>query len=147
MIDIKSLRIGNLILDHTGTIREVAYIGDTIGLKNDSGGTDKYQKDLIISGDIGKLKGVPLIGEILLKIGFKEYPWFEGAYIKYNDSHLMIRWYKDDIIAFTCYVMDGKEEMLHKNVKHIKKGLIVNLHQLQNFYYFNTGQELNTSEL
>ena len=131
MIKAQDLRIGNIVkMPSSGELTKI---------------TSMDISD--IQSNLKNRLSVDLSEEILLKVGFIKYPWFEGAYIKYNDSHLMIRWYKDNIIAFTCYVMDGKEEMLHKNVKHIKKGLIVNLHQLQNFYYFNTGQELNTSEL
>lgn len=67
MIDIKSLRIGNIIKDQNGNLREVAYITECIGLKNDIGGIDKYQKDPITSFNIETLRYAELTEEMLLK--------------------------------------------------------------------------------
>ena len=75
MIDLKSLRLGNILKDHKGRLREVAYITECVGFKNDIGGVDKYQKDPITSYDIETLSYVDLSEDILLKCeGMKKEP-------------------------------------------------------------------------
>lgn len=64
---LNELRVGNWVLGKNNTPRKVAYVGETIGLYNRAGGTDKYQHNPIISNNIDELRGIPLTDEIVLK--------------------------------------------------------------------------------
>jgi len=57
-------------------MQEIDYIhrDGVIGLLNNCGGTDKYQVNPIISGDIKRVKPVKLNEEILLRYKFKKMP-------------------------------------------------------------------------
>ncbi len=48
MLQANELRIGNIVFDHLGSPRRVAYIGETIGLYNEDGGTNKYQQNPVV---------------------------------------------------------------------------------------------------
>ena len=76
MINKLELRIGNWILDHEGKPRQVEYIGETIGLINDIGGTNKYQHNPIFSGNIADLNPMPITPEALEKAGFYQLDHF-----------------------------------------------------------------------
>jgi hypothetical protein len=123
-MDIRELRIGNWVLDHEGEPKQVAYVGETIGLHLEQGGTQKYQHNPILSGDILDLKPIPLTSEILEKAGFVEniLQLNSGERVEYNDFFE----YEDGKICFGYYC----------NVP------IRYLHQLQNLYFSITGKEL-----
>jgi hypothetical protein len=127
-MEANDLRLNNWILDHENTPRKVAYIGETIGLHNESGGTQKYQHNPIISGDINDLKPIELTPELLGKAGLE----------KVNDS---VTEYENVEHGATVYTFkNGFEFYLdtwHSGV------WIKHLHQLQNLYYALTGEELN----
>lgn len=125
------LRIGNLILDHEGAIRKVAYVGDTIGLYNDIGGTQKYQHNPIISGDIKDLKGVPITPEILEKCGFEN----NELNIVRNVS------IKSTVRGKYCYC-DLEYDSAYYMPEPITLYKIEYLHQLQTLYFALTGKEL-----
>lgn len=132
MINKKELRIGNIIYDATRTIRPVEYIGGTIGLTNDIGGTDKYQHDPIFSYDIDMLSPVELSASILKKCGFKkdEQSMYGGWLIKLNEGESM-RIVNYDSIGW------------HWPMNGYNKPVVNYLHQLQNLYHGLTGKELN----
>lgn len=135
----KELMLNNLLLDDQGILRKVAYVGETIGLHNDCGGTDKYQKNPIISHDINKLAPVHITLELLLKFGFKpidaQSKRATGIYYKeymhqeFGDARFMITIDTQEDGEPSFYVHD-----LGKNLWYI--------HQLQNFYFLKTGEEL-----
>lgn len=130
----QELRLNNWILDPTGTPRKVDYIGDTIGLLNDTGGTDKYQVDPIYSGDITQLKGVPLTVETLGKCGFQIRFRYSFWSFQNASGFIISMWMEDEPCAGFekkgyCYYGELYTELAF-------------VHQLQNLYYSLTGQEL-----
>ncbi len=82
----KELRRGNYLYNHLNEIKEVDYIGDTVGLKNEIGGTDKYQINPIFSGNINDLKPIPLSEDILLKCGANKSS-IENPFFSHFDFH------------------------------------------------------------
>lgn len=122
MIDVKSLRIGNIIKDKNGNLREVAYITECVGLKNDIGGIDKYQKEPIISFDIETLDFAELSEELLLKCGaINKFgrTYFIGK-IKFDINTLnIVRFHYSGKVAYIDY-----------------------LHQLQNLWHSLYNEEL-----
>jgi len=118
------LRIGNLIIGENGNILPVDYITKDrdgnfiIGLLNEMGGTDKHQKNPIISYDIDKLKYVPLTEEWLLRAGFEVYPH------KLLDGYIKIR---NGVYFFKYHKLEIELEFVH---------------QLQNLYWYLCGKEL-----
>jgi len=131
-IKVQDLRIGNLVLNH-----------DTIDV------VSIWHLQVLNSESDNYFMPIPLSEEILLKCGFTKYEWFEGAFIKFNNVHLMIRFYKGQIISYQTKV--SKDSSGHKMVSiglpKIDSERLNSLHKLQNYYYSNTGQELNTSGL
>lgn len=127
------LRIGNYIYDHNNEARQVAYVGDTIGLHNDIGGTQKYQHNPIFSRDINELKPIPLSEEWLLKFGFAVDDAY-GVFIYMNKhDHDTDKISFRNSEGFVCYhVMQYRS--LCKHIKYV--------HQLQNLFYSLTGEEL-----
>ena len=122
----QELRIGNWLISARGIPQKVAYLGDTIGFWNNCGGTDKHQKNPIISYDIDKIRPIPLTPEILEKCGFE---------------HTVERFWRNDPFEIKMLTMNAV-------VYYRPKGYDVliswckSLHQLQNLYYSLTGDEL-----
>lgn len=134
------LRVGNFIYDHKNKKKEVAYVGETIGLFNKIGGTQKYQYDPIFSGDINDLKPIPLTPKILKQYGFeygvtgtgedkvqfwdKKTPEHKHSFGSFYFS--VVKWY------------EGEFTFSHQSIRSDCKYL----HQLQNLWFSLTGQEL-----
>jgi hypothetical protein len=129
-MDIRELRLGNWVLDHEGEPKQVAYVGETIGLHLEQGGTQKYQHNPILSGDILDLKPIPLTSEILEKVGFEFHQpdsiFKTGVYRKWNDLNLVAL-----IPSFKSFSLQGQPTARASSV-----------HQLQNLYFVLTGTEL-----
>jgi hypothetical protein len=126
-ISARELRIGNWVMGDDGPQR-VAYLGETIGLTNSIGGTDKYQQNPIISHDINNLQPIELSPEILEKAGFEK--WDSGYWLNIEGDRSYL--YNGDLyyFPFDC-----------PNKSNADK-LPPYLHWLQNHYFFTTGQEL-----
>lgn len=131
------LRIGNLIYDDSNTPLPVEYIHrDVVGLKNSMGGTDKYQTDPIISGDINKLSPIPLTEEWLVRFGFEKWKgelhkdcWSKAAkfHIDFVDGKILLQNRYDGRLIVDFF----------NTLPHVKY-----VHQLQNLYHALTGEEL-----
>lgn len=130
MIDVKSLRIGNIIKDHNGNLREVAYITECVGLKNDIGGIDKYQKEPIFSFDIETLRYAELTEELLLKCGFEIRSKNEDGIIYGKQNFTII--YGRTIFDDYAFFLNG----YHNDC------WIDTLHKLQNVFYILRNEEL-----
>lgn len=137
----KELRCGNYVIGATGEVQEVAYVGETIGLHNKIGGTDKYQKMPIISFDIDHLKPVPLSPEILEKAGFKidedAGNWNTPDHTIYSNGKGSVG-VKGDFIGWYFSAGDDYYSWF-KEVKY--------LHQLQNLFFSLCGEELTIESL
>jgi hypothetical protein len=139
-ITAQELRIGNWVLDYYGRPRQVAYVGEVVGLYNDIGGTDRYQKNPIISYDLERdLRAIPLSPEILEKAGFvKECPIAkmpEYFHHRFRFGNMVInsnpKW-KNMEVKYGGLSLDDRT--------HICK--ITSLHQLQNLFWCLCGKEL-----
>jgi hypothetical protein len=127
MIDAKELRIGNLIYDAFDDVLPVDYIyKDVIGLLNGAGGTDKYQDNPIISGDINDLKPIPLTEEWLTKFGF-EYDKENELYFKKPPGEN-----RSDFILFDY---EFYFDWCNTELKHV--------HRLQNLWFERYNEELS----
>lgn len=130
MINPKTLQLGNWLLGANGELQQVDYIGETIGLKNKSGGTDKYQHDPLFSYDIKDLKGIPLTPEILEKCGFNLKP------------HRQSIWYRKRLQialgngALPYLLTEDQEQAVYIPTT------LEFLHQLQNLFFSLYGEEL-----
>jgi hypothetical protein len=135
------LRVGNWVTGDDGP-QKVAYLGETIGLWNSIGGTEKYQHNPIISHDIDNLKPIPLTPEILGRAGFDKYVvTTEGSV--WGPS--VLTYYKKETPRFR-YISIRLQE-LEDEVNYVWEGdfsgYIKSLHQLQNLVFALTGEELN----
>lgn len=132
MIDLKSLRLGNILKDHKGRLREVAYITECVGLKNDIGGVDKYQKDPITSYDIETLSYVDLSEDILLKAGFN---WNITGTALWDSNEFLISKDEDGYYFGVWQSSNGDEYPIFVMTLDY-------LHTLQNAYRLKTNKEL-----
>lgn len=141
-MEAKELRIGNWVIGATGEVQEVAYVGETIGLHNKIGGTDKYQKMPIISFDIDHLKPIPLSPEILRKLGFEP----KGSLNEYTKR-------RDEWIVYTCRWNSITKSVTSFGVVMLdarKRDIgcanfawnIETLHRLQNIWFDCTGENI-----
>ena len=93
-----------------------------------------------------EINPIPLSPEILEKCGFEKYQWQDAYFIKTVFGDLYIHFYQNIII--TRMVKVSEDNKGHKmvalpfvgNVKSVEN--IIHLHHLQNWYYFNTLEEL-----
>lgn len=132
------LRIGNLVWDDYSGEMIVSSIGEeTVNLKK-RGGLPEGRYIL------KTLQSIPLTEEWLVKLGFTKYEWCSDcAFIKFNNGHIMLRYYNDKWHCTKTKVT--KDSSGHKTSGHrgiIKDGLIQYVHQLQNLYFALTGNEL-----
>lgn len=134
MIQPSELRIDNWVMDYYGIKRRVAYVGETIGLHNDAGGTDRYQNNPIWSNALKDLHPIPLTPAILEKCGFERedkngntenYSVFTKDFFTFNTIH---GWW-----------LYGRNWHFGEKLK--------SLHQLQNLYYALCGEELKITSL
>lgn len=123
-MDVKELRIGNWLLTEREIPQQVAYVGETIGFHNETGGTDKHQHNPIFSYDIEKIKPIPLTGEILEKAGFKQ--------------HLHL-WKIKGVTGFT---IEKRASRFYLKEYKIDANPIQTVHHLQNLYYAIKQEEL-----
>lgn len=125
MIDIRELRIGNIVNDDTNLAQDIGckVVGivesiseENIGLKYlRSDGDTFYGEEHPIN-----LSPIPLTEELLLKCGFEKHKW--GILTFYNP-----------LIELDCnFCLKGVDYNIH----------IQSLHQLQNIYFDLTGKEL-----
>jgi hypothetical protein len=116
-MNIKELRIGNLLLDHLGRILKVAGIKDDyIYCELSNGEKLKY--------NIKTFKPINLTEEFLLKFGFDVvYGW--------DDYRGFI---KDEVEIECDYNYKEFTNFINKKIKYI--------HQIQNLYFSLTGNEL-----
>lgn len=139
MVNKSELRIGNYLLGEHGKIQPVEYIGETIGLINEVGGTDKHQKNPIFSYDIEKLKYVILDAKVLTKCGFDIYDDLDNDYTTYgnngddSDFFLQIDWRRKEN-GYCPLIKSVEYEQIGIDIKY--------LHQLQNLYFCLTNEEL-----
>lgn len=124
MIKDTEIRKGNWLISARGIPQKVAYVGETIGFYNEAGGTDKHQKNPIISFDIDKIKGIELTPEIMVKCGFDLFPW---GYVKISSKDFGVR---INLHTFN-YDVSGNSPV---KIKY--------LHRLQNLWQDLTGEEL-----
>jgi hypothetical protein len=131
MIQANELRIGNWVLDYYGRPRQVAYVGEVVGLHNGMGGTDRYQKNPIISYDLEKdLHPIPLSPEILEKCGWQKDGDEEGE------------WYTD-LSSNGVLFLEGDKNGLCEVFLDMDNSIRVRfLHQLQNLFWCLCGKEL-----
>jgi len=140
MVYAQELRINNWLLDGQSIMRQVEYVGATIGLKNDIGGTDKYQKNPVFSYDIEMLNPVPLSEDILLKCGFEKF------YPKpFSSGHLTL--HHNGMFYFRPSYLGGyywgiSEKVIDDYVEPSDCKPIQYLHQFQNWWYLIFGEEL-----
>ena len=130
MIDIKSLRIGNIVktIQGVGRVEQIRHTG-------------KHGHGVILEGMYGGsyieyCEGVPLTEEVLLKCGFER----RGAYL--GIAHVdTVYWYnlKNQIlyIEYTDSPFSKDEDMKYPISSPIK-----HLHTLMNIIYDLTGKEL-----
>ena len=92
---------------------------------------------------------IPLTEEWLLKLGFENYEWCtDCAFIKFNSSHMMLRYYNDKWhCQKTIVSKDSKGQKMSEAKQIVKKGMIKYVHQLQNLYFALTETELEIKEL
>jgi hypothetical protein len=129
----QELRLNNLLFDYSGQMRRVAYVGETIGLHNDIGGTDKYQRNPLFSYDINTLKPIPLVPEILERCGFKNYGGWIGKKIAVD--------FWDEQTEIVFEFIDSNLTVYGNDIR-IRKIENTAVHQLQNLFYSLTGEEL-----
>lgn len=129
MVHKEELRLNNWVRDYYGISRQVAYIGETVGLHNDCGGTDRYEKAPIWSNNLKDLHGIPLTADLLVKAGTVEGRCFYTMYK--TPGH---------VVTFVMWAnYDGEYHFaISTHDIHVKY-----LHQLQNLYFALTGTELN----
>lgn len=141
MIDARDLRVGNWALGANGIPQKVAYVGETIGLHNETGGTDKYQVNPIISFDIKDLQPIPLSPEILEKAGSEKKitthscKLFDTTIIYYELEFRGMQY-------ITLRVQDFGGELVNYIWESSHKVSLNYVHQLQNLVYVVTGNEL-----
>ena len=90
------------------------------------------------------VKPIPLTEEWLLKFGFTNYEWCtDCAFIKFNNSHIMLRYFNDKWYCTKTKVSkDSKGHKMSEGKDIVRKGIIKHVHQLQNLYFALTGEEL-----
>jgi len=122
MINVKELRIGNLISDYQNNTIKVLGISDVYNDGN-------YY---IISENGGSIdddhKPIPLTPEILLKCGFTSDKWLMSFHLGENKMWI-------DKTSNEFYWVFGRKETKYLRIKY--------LHQLQNLFYSLTNEELN----
>lgn len=171
MINIRELRIGNILITENGIPQPIGYITDElIGFRNDCGGIDKHQKNPIISFDIDKVEPLPLSEENILQLRQATRPDFKPIAFgqqppkeRQIENNYWSGWINDDYKlhlspAYDTEWIDGKP-VKSKNVKFwftwltsgnwflsLKairgKNTLMYVHQLQNLFYELTGDEL-----
>jgi hypothetical protein len=135
MINANELRIGNWVYGSEGMPQQIAYVGDTIGLRNDCYGTDKYQKNPIFSYDIDTINPIPITPELLEKAGFEKLlrAHFWEIDMRHNIGQIQVNpdngmvWLRHHRHEFSMNPMTTDP---------------IHLHQLQNLYFALTGEEL-----
>ena len=135
MINPRELRIGNWLRDYYGIFRRVEYVGETVGLGNDMGGTDKYQHKPIFSKDLNDIHPIPLTESILIACGFKKRT-YNYEYLFEEHSQMWFKYYSK-LGAWQLEVDTSHEGGYETDIATIKS-----LHQLQNLFYCLTGEEL-----
>jgi hypothetical protein len=133
---------GNWILDDIQTPRQVDYIGETIGFRNEIGGTDKFQSNPIWSGDIDLLKPIPLTPEILEKCGFK-WNGDKGKVLYYFFNGIRITMPTCSLSILRSCDKAGESQNGWCGTSLGDSLDIKYLHQLQNLFFALTGTELN----
>lgn len=134
MIKAQDLRIGNLIWNPI----QQCYVR-----------VDLQVLSSIISDDYNKTKEehrfqpIKLTEEILLKCGFTKYEWCtDCAFISYQGSHLMIRYYNESWhVTKTKVSTDSRGQKMSHGWNIVKKDSIKYIHELQNFYYWTNGKK------
>lgn len=130
------LRIGNWV-NYDGLSVQVSGIrGDAVMI----GGQSVWNKTA------DKYQPIALTPEILEQCGFVKYQWQNAYFIKFLSWHLYIHFFEGRIITHFCRVSsDSKGHRMislpfigaQKSTEEIK-----HLHDLQNFYYSHTKNEL-----
>lgn len=94
--------------------------------------------------DASMLRPIVLTEEWLLEFGFTDYEWCtDCAFIKLNDTHMMLRYYSDKWYCTKRKVTKDKEGHKTSEGKDIvKDGFIKYVHQVQNLYRALCGEEL-----
>lgn len=129
----EELRIGNYVLGASGEMQRVAYITECIGLHNNIGGTDKYQKNPIFSYDINDLRPIPLTPEILERYGFEDVGGLGKLIISDEVSPTSLQ-----------YMFGGGTIQICRSGINALTIPCEYLHQLQNLYFALTGSELTS---
>jgi hypothetical protein len=137
------LRLGNLINlggNMLNTYQTYKPVVVTIPLLKAISEENEERPDAVMS----VYQPIELTEEWLLKFGFEKYEWCEKcAFIKFHGKHLMIRYYRDEwhvTETTVCKDIHGHYTKGHKEI--IPSSLLKYVHQLQNFYFALTGEEL-----
>lgn len=146
MIDIRDLTIGNCVFDgnHTNFPMQITSLSEgyvTMSFPSNEGMDWESTPD--------ELQGIPLTEEMLEKMGFKE-SYAEGVkfhslFFKVNDKkhlHLSIRLDKKraDISEITQKNFPEAEVKLRSHIENMRF-----LHELQNFVFLTTKQQLKVN--
>lgn len=136
MIQANELRVGNWVIRENKRYGKVVYVGETIGIENECGGTDRHEKKPIWSSRIKKMKGIPLTKKNLELCGFSE----RGEYDLFHHPILKCRWVTKEITGskikkpFLRFDSTCKPPYTSTDVYFI--------HQLQNIHFALTFKEL-----
>ena len=141
------LRIGNYVTDRiTKNIIEVDSINE-LGITLFA---DIIDEDMFVNNqeEADDIEPIPLTEDWLLKLGFENYEWCtDCAFIKFNSSHMMLRYYNDKWhCQKTIVSKDSKGQKMSEAKQIVKKGMIKHVHQLQNLYHALMGEELTTKQ-
>ena len=115
MIDVKELRIGNLI--NSEEFNAPAYIKVDLEIMG----------RLLIKDDCYNLQPIPITEELLLKLGFQVFPW---GWVKLSKNDFGFR-------------LNLGNTIFHYEISGNYPVKIKYLHQLQNLYFDLTREELN----
>jgi hypothetical protein len=128
MIKVSELRIGNCVYDHEGDESKVYNVYN-------SGGVDlTFELVLMENINAESISPIPLTEEWLVKFGFEKYV---NSFRKgYNDLvyHFIYLKHLDSYACYIEYEDDSELYPISFNIEYV--------HQLQNFYFALTGEEL-----
>lgn len=143
MIDVKSLRIGNLLYEAMSYGKELMTV--------DHLDFERGINTFFCAGEFhylcGKPEGIPLTEEWLLKVGFSKqigfYKVVEGVFGKGNSLELGV----NDVNKKTYYVYFRNFNVGEQDDFVILRNDLMYLHELQNLYQAITGKEIEFKDI
>jgi len=131
MIDVKHLRVGNIIKSKDGNLPYWAI-------------TEEDMITILQAEDRSIYEPIPITEEWLLKLGFEDFYEGDNDYIKYIDPN------RDYYLQLDVRRRDGKYTILdnpfNDDLRDFSRVYIIYLHQLQNIYFALTGEELELNK-